>query len=228
MSFYCKDSKRYWLDTQKVWIPIEDFKAMLCEMHVSKINVSKSTDMFIDLLREEAEINVPVVPVEKEGEVELVEDTPLMKKLFSMLLGPDEETMEKTARKIVNWSETQKNAEPCANPTGSGVRFKPPTTTPAEKVRTLLEPLQVSGKFVPFLLLVNLLKHKQTKTLDLYYVFVECLRSLTFNFAFLQEKTFHRFKTLTWFVLYLYFTWLFFWFSFCFNYARIMQGSERF
>ena len=228
MSFYCKASKRYWLDTQKVWIPIQDFKAMLCEMHVSKINVSKSTDMFIDLLREEAEINVPVVPVEKEGEVELVEDTPLMKKLFSMLLGPDEETMEKTARKIVNWSETQKNAEPCANPTGSGVRFKPPTTTPAEKVRTLLEPLQVSGKFVPFLLLVSLLKQKQTKTLDLYYVFVECLRFLTFKFAFLQGKTFHRFNTLTWFVLYLYFAWLFFWFSICFNSPRFMQGSARF
>ena len=115
----------------------------------------------------------------------------------------------------------------CANPTGRTIRYKPPTTTPAGvKVRTLLEPLQVSGKFVPFLLLVSLLKQKQTKTLDLYYVFVECLRSLTFKFAFLQEKTFHRFNTLTWFVLYLYFT-LFFWFSICFNSARFMQLYNR-
>ena len=53
MSYYCTDSKRYWLHSQQCWVPISDLKEMLQAMSVSNLKVSKSSDMFVDLLRTE-------------------------------------------------------------------------------------------------------------------------------------------------------------------------------
>ena len=56
MSYYCTDSKRYWLHSQQCWVPISDLKEMLQAMSVSNLKVSKTSDMFVDLLMTEDSI----------------------------------------------------------------------------------------------------------------------------------------------------------------------------
>ena len=56
MSYYCTDSKRYWLHSQQCWVPISDLKEMLKAMSVSNLKVSKTSDMFVDLLMTEDSI----------------------------------------------------------------------------------------------------------------------------------------------------------------------------